>query len=78
MPRALAAAGAVGAGPDVPEWRALRLAPDVTPSSVRASLVALAEHAGKVTLWDCEWEEIPAARPARDAIHHISRRIKES
>ncbi len=44
--RALAAAGAVVAVPDVPEWRALRLAPDVTPSSVRASLVALAEHAG--------------------------------
>ena len=40
--------------------------------------VASAEHTCKVTLWDGEWEEMPAARPARDAVHQIIRRIKES
>lgn len=43
--RALAASGCVVAVPEVPEWRELRLSPEVTPPTVRASLRALVEHA---------------------------------
>ena len=43
-----------------------------------ATLVAVAACGGGGGLWDGEWEDMPAARPARDAVDHIIRRIKGS
>jgi hypothetical protein len=31
-----------------------------------------------VTLWDGEWEDMPSARPVRDAVYHIIERLKGS
>lgn len=62
-----------------PEFCQLRSRRDGIPDEGMPTLeVESAEHSCKVTLWDGEWEEMPAARSARDAIHHIIRRIKES
>src|SRR5690606_23665177 len=42
--RAVAASGAAVLVPDIPEWRALRVAPAVTVDTIRAAILALAER----------------------------------
>ena len=62
-----------------PEFCQLRSTRDGIPDEGMPTLeVQTAERTCKVTLWDGEWDDMPAARPARDAVHHIIRRIKGS
>lgn len=42
--RSLAASGALVFVPDVPEWRALRMVPEVSVATIRAAVLALSEH----------------------------------
>jgi hypothetical protein len=60
-----------------PEFCELRSQRDGIPDEGMPTLeVQSAERTCKVTLWDGEWEDMAAARPARDAIDQIIRRIK--
>ena len=62
-----------------PEFCELRSRRNGIPDEGMPTLeVRSAEHTCNVTLWDGEWEDMPAARPARDAVYQIIRRIKES
>lgn len=60
-----------------PEFCALRSQRDGIPDEAMPTLVVRGrdQHC-TVTLWDGEWQEMPAARPARDAISHIISRMK--
>ena len=62
-----------------PEFCQLRSTRDGIPDEGMPTLeVQTAERTCRVTLWDGEWEDMPAARPARDAVYQIIRRIKGS
>ena len=57
----------------------LRSRRDGIPDEGQPTLVVRSrDQSCTVTLWDGEWEDTPAARPARDAIYHIIARLKGS
>jgi len=61
----------------LPAFCALRSERDGIPDEGQPTLVVrTGERDCTVTLWDGEWDEMPAARPAHDAIGRIIRRLK--